>query len=282
MAASLPSTNALITGLRKLTATELARLDDRQLAKIDWLLREAKYDHLDSLCSLAEVSEAGQARDKSGPLLWLQNYTMSVDDHALAKGTPPRAPFPRKTYFTWLFGALLYAVVHPSDICQSVFIPKSRDMMCSLSICGYLTWLAQWRSDTFSIVQTAKQEKALELIRYCRVFWENQEPWLQERHPLAYSTAAEIGWTNGSRILAVPSGMDQVRLHHPFCYVQDESAFLPDCQQCFDAVVPVARQAICVSTAAPGWFADECSAEGGHAPLSLAFTKKQGVTDNAM
>ena len=45
----------------------------------------------------------------------------------------------------------------------------------------------------------------------------------------------------------------------PAAYVPDESAFLPEAQQCFDAALPVARQIIAISTAASGWFGECCS-----------------------
>jgi len=34
----------------------------------------------------------------------------------------------------------------------------------------------------------------------------------------------------------------QIRLYHSTLYVQDESSFLPEAQQCYDAALPVARQ----------------------------------------
>jgi hypothetical protein len=40
--------------------------------------------------------------------------------------------------------------------------------------------------------------------------------------------------------------------------MRPQSAFLPEAQQAFDAVRPVARQIICVSTAEMGWFWNEC------------------------
>ena len=36
----------------------------------------------------------------------------------------------------------------------------------------------------------------------------------------------------------------------------DEAAFLPEAQQCYDTVQPVAKQIIAVSSAEPGWFGD--------------------------
>ena len=39
-------------------------------------------------------------------------------------------------------------------------------------------------------------------------------------------------------------------------------AFMPDAEQCYGAVVPVAKQIIGVSSANPGWMGDQCSDPG--------------------
>jgi len=153
---------------------------------------------------------------------------------------------------------MLRPIVEPSNKCKSLFICKSREMMTSWLACGYIAWLCQWRPGTFYIIQTAKEEKAAELVRYIRILHENQEPWLKERHP-AKGTNTTFNWENDSRVLAVPSGEHQVRMFHPFGYLMDEAAFLPEAQQCYDAVFSVAKQVIAVSTAQPGWFADVCA-----------------------
>jgi len=48
-----------------------------------------------------------------------------------------------------------------------------------------------------------------------------------------------------------------VRLYHPYGYASDESAFQPEFRECFNAVRPVAMQAICVSSDNLGPFHDE-------------------------
>ncbi len=249
----------LYSRLKKLTTEELSTLDDEGLATLDRLLKENIYDHKDSLCSLAELDEKGWAKESSGPMYWLQNLTKTNDDHAAAKGTPAKASFPRKPYFLPLMGELLQPVLHPSPQCQSLLIPKSREMMTSWTICGYVAWLCQWRPGTLAVVQTLKETKAAELVRYVTILAENQEPFLQERHPLDYSNAMETGWKNGSRVFGIPGGENQIRMFHPMVVVFDEMCFMEDGQACFDAVLPVAKQIIGVSSAFPGWMADQCS-----------------------
>ena len=249
----------LFNRLRNLKVEELARLDDEELAALDGLLKEERYDKLDARCSLAEVDERGWASEKSGPIYWLQNLTKTIDDHAIAKGTPGKAPFPRKSYFQPLMGELLYPVLHPSPDCYTTLFPKSREMMTSWAICGYIGWLCQWRPGTLAVVQTLKETKAEELIRYVAVLMENQEPYLQERHRVTRSVALEIEWENGSRMFGIPGGENQIRMFHPFLAVFDEMAFMEDAEACYNAVKPVAKQIVGVSSAHPGWMGDMCS-----------------------
>ena len=57
-------------------------------------------------------------------------------------------------------------------------------MMTSWAAMGFATWTSQWlREET--VVQTMSEDKSAHLIDYVRQLWENQEPWLRERHPLS-------------------------------------------------------------------------------------------------
>jgi hypothetical protein len=251
--------SSLSNRILELTPEQLGRLNEEEIFTLREAAKQERYDKLDARCSLAAVDEHGWARTDAGPLFWGQNLTKTFDDHALAKGTPSKAPFPRKTYFQPLMGELLRPVVHPSPDCQTTLFPKSRELMTSWSICLYLGWLCQYRPGTTAVVQTLKETKAEELVRYVTILAENQEPFLQERHPIARKVALEIEWGNGSRMFGIPGGENQVRMFHPFVICFDEMCFMEDASQCFAAVVPVAKQIIGVSSAHPGWMADQCS-----------------------
>jgi hypothetical protein len=187
---------------------------------------------------------------EAGPLLWLTQYTATEDLHWLQKGTPPVAPFPMKQY---LLVAMSYLLT-----CDTIFIPKSREMMTSWLVCGYISWMCQWLPHIFWILQTEKEDKATQLITYCRILFDRQPDWMKDRNPLVVSNSIELKRKNGSHIMAVPQGENQVRLFHPYGYMQDESAFLPEAEQSFNAVRPVCKQIIGVSSDEIGWFHNEC------------------------
>ncbi len=190
---------------------------------------------------------------EAGPLLWLTQHTYTEDEHWLRKGTPPVAHFPKKGYFVPVLEHLL------TD--ERLFIPKSREMMTSWLVCAYIAWMCQWLPHIFWILQTEKEDKAVQLINYCRILYRRQDDWMKERRKITVDNTTELKLDNGSHILAVPKGENQVRLYHPYGYMMDEAAFLPEAEACYNAVSPVAKQIVAVSSAAPGWFAQMCEAQ---------------------
>ena len=186
----------------------------------------------------------------AGCLLWLTKYTATEDNHWKAKGTEPIASFPRKEYFAVIFRLILDS--------PRIFIPKSREMMTSWLVCGYIAWMCQWNQYIEWILQTEKEDKAKELVNYCRILYQRQESWMKRRVRVTADNATELTLSNGSHILAVPKGANQVRLFHPHGVMFDEAAFLPEFSDCYNTVQPVAKQIIAVSSGAPGPFAVEC------------------------
>jgi hypothetical protein len=188
------------------------------------------------------------------------NHTRTRDDHWKEKGTEPYARFPDKPYFPFLFDILRTS--------RRLFLPKSREMGLSWAVIGDSFHLCQWNPNTHVIVQSAKEDKSIDLVvgkgipGYARVLWEQQDECLKILHPLTKSIEDMPGdlltWQNGSSIRGVPAGADQIRQYHPARFILDEAAFLPEAEQSYNAAEPVASQITAVSSAAPGWFADKC------------------------
>ncbi len=237
--------NPSIELLRHLTPAELAGLDDEAVRRIASYLRNTEYDHLDALCA-QEV-----ASFEAGPLLFLTQYTATENPQHEQQGLPFLGPFPRRSYFVPLFQEFL-------NKHKCLFVPKSRTMMTSLSAMGFSASRAQWHREE-TVVQTANEDKCGHLIDYVRAFWEHQPEWLKQRHPLKRRSAFAIAWQGGGEVASIPSGADKIRAFHPTWYVQDESAFLPEGEEALSAVFPTGARIICISSAAPGWFGDQCS-----------------------
>ena len=200
-------------------------------------LEAKERDEVDALCS-------------ADPLHWAQNWTKTENPKYLEMGLPFKAPFPKKTYFVPLFEVFRTA--------YRLLVPKTRDMVTSWAAMVWAAHQAQWYS-AFAIVQSMKDVKAQELVEYAAILWLEQPEFVKARHPLDGQTQNEIRWANGGRIMCVPAGENQIRTFHPTIWICDEIAFIPEAEECWNAVHAAGTpQMIGISSAGPGWMAEQC------------------------
>ena len=109
------------------------------------------------------------------------------------------------------------------------------------------------------LFQSQKEDKAAELVEYAKTLYEQKDEALKRQFPLAKplkeQAALKLEFANGSRIVGIPEGADQIRSFHPWGLLKDEAAFQPEAGEAYDAAVPVCQKIIVVSSAGPGWFA---------------------------
>lgn len=228
----------LVKRISKLTAEDLESLPADERRAIQRVLAQWKHEKLDQ-------------RSADDALYWAQNFTQTENPHWEKQGLPFKAPFPNKSYFVPLFEALKQS--------KYLLIPKSREMLTSWCCMAYAMHRAQW-STAEVIVQTSKQEKARRLVEYASILYRNQPDWLKRKHPLkGQPTVLSLEWESGGKLFGVPGGPDQVRMYHPTVIIYDEMCFMEDAEACWAAAFPVAQQMIGISSAAPGWMADQCS-----------------------
>lgn len=197
-------------------------------------------------------------RCRTDPLYWLTHHTRTRDDHWREKGTEPYARFPNKPYMPFLFWRLQNSA--------NLLIAKSREMLLTWAVIGFLTWKAQYHGPVHLMIQTQKEEKARDLVSgldvpgYVRTLYEQQDPWMRAMHPTPRPPSEMAGlvftWRNGSKIQGIPSGSEQIRQFHPDTIFFDEAAFLDDWEGSYGAAQPVANHIISVSSAAPSDFMD--------------------------
>ena len=197
--------------------------------------------------TLADIRDEKCKRD---PLYWAQTYTATENPHYIEQGLPFRGPFPKKSYFPPLFAEFARS--------SRLLVPKSREMLTSWCAMVWATNRAQWHQ-ALVVVQCQSEEKVTQLIGYAECLHRNQQGWLQQRHPLKTQNLTELHWTAGGRVVGIPKGVHQVRSWHPTIYIMDEAAFLEEAEACYNTAHPVSKQIIAVSSAAPGWFGNECS-----------------------
>jgi hypothetical protein len=198
---------------------------------------------------------AGLEQAISDPYRWAATYTQTYNEHWQEEGRPsPYEPFPQRLpYLEPLFQVL--------ELERIIWIVKSRDMMISWACLAYLTWKAMSTSVCGSVVQTQKEKKVIQLIDYAKCLYRRQPVWLREAFPLAKplknQSDMELEFANGSYIVGIPGGADQIRSYHPWGYLNDESSFQPEAGYCYnDALSVVKGKIIFNSSAGPGWYAD--------------------------
>jgi len=214
------------------------------------------------------LSNAATITMPTDPLVWLRQYTKTEDKHWLdircrLCGAPekvrcphknPNKPFPDKPHFPPILDYLQREPI--------LFIEKSRDMMLSWLVVGFFTHAAMTTEGIEVLLQSQKEDKAAELVEYAKTLYRYSHPDIRAAcpltTPLGQQSWLELSFANGSRIIGIPHGADQVRSYHPTKLLQDEAAYTPDAGESYAAAVPVCQQIVVLSSAGPGWFADCC------------------------
>jgi hypothetical protein len=188
------------------------------------------------------------------PYTWVTGHTETWNDHWVEEGRrSPYERFPELPYFTALFEIM--------EAERIVWVEKSRDMMLSWACVAYLTLNVMKVARRTALFQTQTERKAIQLVDYAKCLYRRQSSELQAAFPLRKGfdgqPSLELHFANGSSIVGIPGGANQIRSYHPYAYLNDESSFQPDAGSCFnEALSAVKGKIIFVSSANPGWFAD--------------------------
>lgn len=244
----------------------VAQLDEEEQGELYALIEQDEQDDIVRRCSERVVSHS------AGPMYFLRQLTKTTNFHWEKQNLPPKAPFPYRPYpaglnpnsahpdwdyLDWIMFYLLDSYERGYDL----YLPKCREMMTSYTVVGYCLTMCQFFPNIECVWQSEKDEKAKGLIEYANALYDNQEPWLKKRFPLARGesgTQHEIRYSHNSKCIAVPAGERQTASHHPTIYFNDESAHQAAWKATLNIVKPVAKQIICVSSAAYSEFGLAC------------------------
>lgn len=187
--------------------------------------------------------------------IWTSCHTKTYNEHWQKEGRPhPEEPFPDNDYF-----ALVFAIMESSE--PVIWWEKSRDMMLSWASVAYFELQAMKTPYCGILFQTQKDKKVIQLVDYAKHLWRLSDERIKRAFPLAKDLdrqpERELHFENGSYIIGIPGGADQIRSYHPWGYLNDESSFQPDAGECYnEAIAAVAGKIIFNSSAGPGWYAD--------------------------
>ena len=214
-----------------------------------------------------------------GPMLWLRHLTKTENYHWKEQGLRPVAPFPYWPFRDRKIDLELLRTQFPHDFTDNdppdyldvvmgflmtkkvLFIAKSRELMTSWLVTGYITWMCQFTEKMEWVSQSEDDLKAQGLIKYSNILYTNQPDWFRKRYPLLRGnegTSHKIEWANGSSFIAMASGERKLASRHPYGYFLDEAAHIPAAEATINIAMPAVKRIIAVSSVAPGWFADIC------------------------
>jgi hypothetical protein len=185
---------------------------------------------------------------------WTRYYTKTYNEHWVDEGRPsPNESFPADDYFLYAFAMM--------KIRRITWWEKSRDLMLSWACVAYLTLEAMKVPYRGILFQTQKDKKVIQLVDYAKHLYANSDPRIKAAYPLAKDLTRqadhELNFANGSYIIGIPGGADQIRSYHPWGYLNDESSFQPDAGECYNEALAAAKGKIIFnSSAGPGWYAD--------------------------
>jgi hypothetical protein len=230
---------------------------------------------------------------KRGPMYWLRNLTATENYHWQRDGLDPIMPFPFMPFLDRKIDVSNFSFDHdfgkdgPCEMCgnlgfehcvpdyldvtmgflllkmSELLIPKSREMMTSWIVVGFLTWYCQFFPQTQAFSQSESREKSQGNIEYANILYRNQMPWMKAMYPLKsvhkeQGSKNTIAWEHSSEYSALPRGIRKLTSKHPTVYFMDEAAHIPEAEATINIAKPCVPQIIMVSSVAPGWFADVC------------------------
>ena len=130
---------------------------------------------------------------------------------------------------------------------------KSRQIGFSTLAAAYAFWTAYFWSDRFVVMLSKTEREASKLLSKTKYMYKFLPDWLKKRGPeLIQNNVLKMVFDNDSLIESLPSANDPARGESVFLVIIDEMAFLPNPEEAWAAIEPIADvggRVICLSTA---------------------------------
>ena len=118
---------------------------------------------------------------------------------------------------------------------------KARQIGWSTLVAAHQFWLAFFRDDQNIIDLSRTERESVLLLRKTKYGFKHLPDWLIERGPKSIVEHQQrMGFDNGSQITSMPSASDPARGESATLIVVDEWAFLPNPEEAWASIEPVA------------------------------------------
>ena len=195
-----------------------------------------------------EWQQAERTLCETDPWYWRVNYVVTMDEHWAGKGFlspyrrfPPLLHLRSYTYVLWRY--LLTA------------FPKSRQRLASWEAITQMYGDGIFTGGRLYMLQSKGERDAKKLLGRVKgvdARLRDMAPWLVP--DLVKDTETELGWSNGSTMMAVPQGAHYVQSHTPAWLLMDEAQLQDEAKAAYEAALPACERITLVGTAEYGWF----------------------------
>jgi hypothetical protein len=141
-----------------------------------------------------------------------------------------------------------------------LFIEKSRTMMCSWWGAAETLHYGMTHQPSTTIYWAQDQDRAIALLDYAKVLYEQQDSILKQIFPLTRPLNRQgfdrLELEDGGIFIALPGkDPDKIRSLHPSQLLVDEACFIDNGGEAFDvAISSRVPKVLVISSAAPSWF----------------------------
>lgn len=119
-------------------------------------------------------------------------------------------------------------------------ILKARQIGFSTLVAAYAYWLAFFYPDRPILMLSRTEREAIKLLAKAKYGRQFLPEWMDFRGGPCNVTQTKLEFTNGSYIESLPSASDPARGESAYLVVVDEMAFLPNSEEAWSAIEPVA------------------------------------------
>ena len=117
---------------------------------------------------------------------------------------------------------------------------KARQIGFSTLVAVYALWLAAFHQDRPILMLSRTEREAIKLLQKAKYALQFLPDWMKFRIGPFTTTQTKIEFTNGSFIESLPSASDPARGESAYVIIVDEMAFLPNSEEAWNAIEPVA------------------------------------------
>jgi hypothetical protein len=130
---------------------------------------------------------------------------------------------------------------------------KARQIGFSTLAAAFVFWESFFWGDRFTVMLSRTEREAAKLLQKTKYGYKMLPPWMRVRGPeLLSDHQLKMVFANDSSIESLPSGNDPARGESVYRVVIDEMAFLPNAEEAWASIEPIADvggRVICLSTA---------------------------------